>query len=47
MSHGGTNTIVSSVSTSDDNNIFALRADVLSILKVGVEKGRGITLQQH
>ena len=46
MSHGGTDTVVPSVTTSDNDNILALRADVVSVLELGIQQRLGIALQE-
>ena len=44
MTHGSTNTIVTSITTTNDNDILALGADVGAVLKLGVEQGLRVKL---
>jgi hypothetical protein len=46
MSHRGSDTVVSGVTTSNDDNVLALRADVVSVLKLGIQQRFGVVLQE-
>lgn len=38
MTHGGTNTIITSITTTDDDDVFALGTDIAAVLQLGIEK---------
>ena len=44
MPHGRAYTVISRVTTPDDDNILALRVYVVIILKLGVQKRCGVQL---
>ena len=46
MSHGRSNTVVSGVATSNNDNVLALRADVTSVLELRVQQRFGVALQE-
>ena len=44
MTHGSSDAVCAGVTTSNDNNVFVLGADICTILKLGVEEGLGVEL---
>ena len=46
VSHRGSDTVVSGVATSNDDNVLALRADVVSVLKLRIQQRLGVALQE-
>ncbi len=45
VAHRGTDTVVTGVTTTDHDDILALRADVVAVLELGVEERLGVELQ--
>jgi hypothetical protein len=45
MPHGRTDTIVSSIATTNDDNVLALGVNVAAVVKVRVEKRRSVQLK--
>ncbi|GKT49344.1 uncharacterized protein ColSpa_09525 [Colletotrichum spaethianum] len=46
VADGGTDTVVTSVTTADDDDVLALGRDVGAVLKLGVEEGLGVLVQE-
>lgn len=46
VTHGSSNTVVTSVATSDDDDILALCADVGAVSEFGIEEGLGVELEE-
>ena len=46
VSHGGSDTVIPSVTTSNDDNVLAPRADVVSVLKLRIQQRFGVVLQE-
>ena len=44
MSHRGSDTVVSGIATANNNNMLAPRADVTSVLELGIQQGLGVGL---
>lgn len=45
VSHRSTNTVISSIASSDHDHVLAFRLDVISVLELGIEKRFGIELR--
>lgn len=46
MTHRSTNTVVPSVSTTDNNDVLALRVDIVAVLKLGVKERLRVHLDE-
>ena len=46
MSHGRTNAVVACIAAANDNNVLALRADVVAVLEVRVQERLCILLKE-